>query len=105
MPEIKTLGRYEIIGELGRGGMGVVMKARDPRIDRLVALKIIRRSEGIDPEREKELLERFYLEAKAAGKLTHPNIVTIYDVGEEKGMNWIAMEFVEGRDLSDLPST
>lgn len=98
----ESLGRYEIISELGRGGMGIVMKGRDPKIDRLVALKIIKFGDIIGSGREKELIERFYIEARAAGKLTHPNIVAIYDVGEENGMSFIAMEFVEGRDLADI---
>jgi len=102
MSKLESLGRYEIISELGRGGMGIVMKGKDPKIDRLVALKIIKFEDIIDSGREKELIERFYIEARAAGKLTHPNIVTIYDVGEESGMSFIAMEFVEGRDLADI---
>jgi len=102
MPELESLGRYEIISELGRGGMGIVMKGKDPKIDRLVALKIIKFGDIIDSGRTKELIERFYIEARAAGKLTHPNIVTIYDVGEQGGMSFIAMEFVEGRDLADI---
>ncbi|MDH4185033.1 MAG: serine/threonine protein kinase, partial [Nitrospinota bacterium] len=79
----KSLGRYEVLKELGRGGMGIVLKARDPRIDRLVALKIIKLDSFSDPKKKEEMLERFMVEAKAAGKLTHPNIVTVYDVGEE----------------------
>ena len=102
MNQIKSLGRYEIVKELGRGGMGIVLKGRDPKIDRMVALKIIKLSDVGDSDRERELLERFFIEARAAGKLTHPNIVTVYDVGEEAGMSFIAMEFVEGRDLASL---
>ncbi|VAX22329.1 Serine/threonine protein kinase [hydrothermal vent metagenome] len=102
MPEIESLGRYEIISELGRGGMGIVMKGKDPKIDRLVALKIIKFEDIADSGRIKELIERFHIEARAAGKLTHPSIVTIYDVGEQSGMSFIAMEFVEGRDLADI---
>ena len=74
------LGRYEITKELGRGGMGIVLAAMDPMIDRMVALKIIKFDESLEAERKEELLERFLIEAKAAGKLTHHNIVTIYDV-------------------------
>lgn len=96
------LGRYEIIKELGRGGMGIVLKGKDPRIDRLVALKIIRLDDIGDTAREKELLERFYIEARAAGKLAHPNIITIYDIGEEESKSFLAMEYIEGRDLSAI---
>ncbi|MDH5477309.1 MAG: serine/threonine protein kinase, partial [Nitrospinota bacterium] len=102
MEQPKTLGRYEIVSELGRGGMGIVLKARDPRIDRLVALKIIKFDDFVDPRKKKEMLERFLVEARAAGKLTHPNIVTVYDVGEEEEQNYIAMEFIEGVDLADI---
>ncbi|MGK7345810.1 MAG: serine/threonine-protein kinase [Candidatus Nitrospinota bacterium M3_3B_026] len=96
------LGRYEIIKELGRGGMGIVLKGKDPRIDRLVALKIIRLDDIGDTAREKELLERFYIEARAAGKLAHPNIITIYDIGEEESKSFLAMEYIEGLDLSAI---
>ncbi|MBI5815310.1 MAG: serine/threonine protein kinase [Nitrospinae bacterium] len=102
--EIKKLGRYEIMDELGRGGMGIVLKGRDPQIDRMLALKIVKIEEA-DSMGAKELLERFYIEAKAAGKLNHTNIVTIYDVGEDEGKKFIAMEFIEGKDLSALIST
>jgi len=91
----KKVGKYEIIEELGRGAMGVVYKARDPFIGRLVALKTI--SPGLldNPE----LLKRFYREAQAAGGLQHPNIVIIYDLGEADGLPYIAMEFLEGESL------
>ena len=79
-----------------------MLKARDPRIDRLVALKIIKFDDFVDPKKKEEMLERFLVEARAAGKLTHPNIVTVYDVGEEEGQNYIAMEFIEGVDLADI---
>jgi len=81
-----------------------VLKARDPRIDRLVALKIIKFDDFVDPKKKEEMLERFLVEARAAGKLTHPNIVTVYDVGEEEGQSYIAMEFIEGVDLADVMS-
>ncbi len=96
----KTLGRYQIIKELGRGGMGVVLQGKDPKIDRHVALKILRLEEDPDSNKSSTLLERFLIEAKAAGRLTHPSIVTIYDVGEEDGLSFIAMEYIEGRDLA-----
>lgn len=104
MAELKRLGRYEIIKELGRGGMGIVLMGRDPSLDRLVALKIIKIDEAGDAMSHKELLDRFYIEARAAGKINHPNIVTVYDVGEADGKKFIAMEFVEGRNLAGIIS-
>jgi serine/threonine-protein kinase len=101
MVPFKKLGRYEITKELGRGGMGIVLQARDPMIDRLVALKIIKFEESLEAERKSELLERFFIEAKAAGKLTHQNIVTIYDVAREEETYYIAMEFLEGKNLAE----
>ena len=97
---ISQLGRYEIMGELGQGAMGVVYKARDPLIDRVVAIKTINLSLAMDEKEEYE--GRFYQEAKAAGRLSHPNIVTIYDVGKSGDIAYIAMEFLEGRELRDL---
>ena len=93
----QRIGRYKILGELGRGAMGVVYKAEDPNLDRIVALKTIVLDE--DAEGRKEYEKRFLLEAKAAGKLNHPNIVTAYDFGEEEGVAYLAMELVEGTDL------
>ncbi len=91
------VGRYEITGELGKGAMGVVYKALDPTIVRTVALKTMRVDiHGADSE---EMLKRFRNEARAAGVLNHPNIVTIYDAGEEQGLFYIAMEVMEGRTL------
>ncbi len=98
MPQ--KLGKYEIIEELGRGAMGVVYKARDPFIGRLVALKTI--TTGLQDQ--PELLQRFYREAQAAGGLQHPNVVTIYDLGEGDGTPYIAMEFLEGEDLEHIIS-
>jgi serine/threonine protein kinase len=100
-----TIGRYEIIGELGRGGMGRVFRAFDPKLRRVVALKTIRFdliAEGYDL---KVLLDRFQLEAQAAAKLNHPNIVTIYDVGEHDGVAYIVMEFIEGQTLKQVART
>jgi serine/threonine-protein kinase len=93
----QRIGRYKILGELGRGAMGVVYKAEDPNLDRVVALKTI--VIEADAEGRKEYERRFFLEAKAAGKLNHPNIVTVYDFGEEEGVAYLAMELVEGNDL------
>jgi serine/threonine-protein kinase len=97
---ISQLGRYEVIGELGQGAMGVVYKARDPLIDRVVAIKTINLGLALDEKDEYE--GRFYQEAKAAGRLNHPNIVTIYDVGKSGDVAYIAMEFLEGRELRDI---
>ena len=92
-----TLGKYEIVSELGRGGMGVVYRARDPIIGRFVAVKTLTSDLLSSPES----LKRFYREAQAAGKLQHPNIVTIFDLGETAGSPYIAMEFVEGESLRE----
>jgi len=95
---VQKIGKYEIVAELGQGGMGVVYKARDPYIGRLVALKTITPELVSDPE----ILKRFYREAQSAGTLQHPNIVTIYDLGEADGRPYIAMEFVEGESLQSI---
>lgn len=95
-------GRYEIVGELGRGAMGVVYKAVDPVIGRTVAVKTIRLSEEGTGLSRPELLSRFQTEARAAGLLTHPNIVVVYDAGEEDGLYYITMELVEGKSLQAM---
>lgn len=95
-------GRYEILGELGRGGMGVVYRAKDPSIGRIVAVKVIQLSEEGTGMSHAELVERFQTEARAAGLLTHPNIVVIYDVGESDGVYYITMELVNGKSLQSL---
>ncbi len=100
--DIKNLGRYEINGKLGKGAMGMVYRALDPAINRNVALKTIRLDFVNDPEEMAELKERLHREAQAAGKLSHPNIVTIYDVGSEGQLQYIAMEYLEGRTLEDM---
>lgn len=97
---ISQLGRYNIIGELGQGAMGTVYKAVDPLIDRIVAIKTINLNMAMDEKDEYE--SRFYQEAKAAGRLSHPNIVTIYDVGKSDEIAYIAMEFLQGRELRDV---
>jgi len=100
MMSIQTVGRYEITGELGRGAMGVVYKALDPTIGRTVALKTMRLDvHGLDAQ---EMVRRFQNEARAAGVLNHPNIVTIYDAGERDGIFYIAMEFIEGTTLHEV---
>src|ERR1700719_397914 len=95
-------GRYEIIGELGRGAMGVVYKATDPVIGRTVAVKTIKLSEEGTGLSRPELLSRFQTEARAAGLLTHPNIVVVFAGGEEDGLYYITMELVEGKSLQAL---
>ena len=92
-----TLGRYEVVDLIGRGGMGALYRARDPRIGRFVAIKQLRRDFDTP-----ELRDRFSREAAAAGSLSHPNIVTIYDVGEEDGLPFIAMEYVRGETFTDV---
>ena len=92
------IGRYEILEEIGRGAMGVVFKTRDPLIGRAVALKTI--TTGV--AESADLLERFYREARAAGGLQHPNIVTIYEMGESGGTPFIAMEYLEGESLEKI---
>ena len=102
MPTVTKAGRYEITGELGRGAMGVVYKAMDPVIGRTVAVKTIRLSEEGTGLSRPELLTRFPTEARAAGLLTHPNIVVVFDAGEEDGLYYITMELVEGKSLQAL---
>jgi serine/threonine protein kinase len=101
----KRFGRYEIIAELGRGAMGVVYKARDPKIDRFVAVKAISLSTQ-NPEEEREYRERFFHEAQAAGRLLHPGIVTIFDTGEdpEGHIAYIVMEYIAGQSLDRMLS-
>jgi serine/threonine-protein kinase len=93
----RTLGRYEILSPLGEGGMGSVYKALDPMIGRTVAVKTL--TAGLGEEELAEFKGRFFREARSAGRISHPNVVTIYDVGEADGTPFIAMEYVEGRTL------
>ena len=90
-------GDYEILGEIAKGGMGVVYKARQTKLNRIVALKMIKSAELADAEQVK----RFYTEAEAAAKLRHPGIVPVYDVGEANGQHYFSMAFVDGESLSD----
>jgi serine/threonine-protein kinase len=101
--DIGKLGKYDIEGELGKGAMGVVYKGKDPFIERFVALKTVRADmlRAEDPEATSAQITRFKREARAAGRLNHPNIVGIYEYGEDDGTAFIAMEFIEGRDLKD----
>lgn len=101
-PSVSRFGRYKIIEVLGRGGMGAVYKGLDPVLDRPVALKTIRLDFALSSAEMSELKERLIQEAKAAGRLSHPNIVTIYDVGEEGGLQYIAMEHLSGYTLEDF---
>ncbi len=93
----RVVSHYEILAKLGEGGMGVLYKARDSRLDRLVALKILPPDKVKDPERRR----RFVQEARAASALNHPHIVTVYDIDETDGVHFIAMEHVEGTTLAD----
>ena len=102
MTAILKAGRYEIVGELGRGAMGVVYKATDPVIGRPVAVKTIKLSEQGTGLTRSELIARFQTEARAAGLLTHHNIVVVYDAGEEDGLFYITMELVEGKSVQAL---
>jgi serine/threonine-protein kinase len=97
---IETLGRYRILDTIGQGAMGTVYKAVDPMIDRVVAIKTVNLSLNRAEIEEYEL--RFQQEIKAAGRLNHPNIVTIYDVGRTEQMAYMAMEYLEGKDLKDV---
>lgn len=98
-----VLGRYEIERELGRGAMGIVYLGRDPKISRQVAIKTLSYMQ-VDPQEINEFKQRFFREAEAAGRLSHPNIVTIYDVGEEHDLAFIAMDYVKGGVLSEYVS-
>lgn len=95
----KKIGKYDIEGVIGEGGMGVVYKGRDPLIDRVVAIKTIRTDDKSDQD---ELLKRLQMEAKSAGKLAHPNIVVIHDFGEQEDLTYLVMEYVEGRNLASI---
>jgi serine/threonine protein kinase len=95
-----TIGRYEIVAEIGKGAMGVVYRANDPLLSRTVAIKTINMSS--DPEEVAEYEARFYQEAKAAGGLNHPNIVTIHDIGKSGNLVYMAMEYLEGEELREL---
>ena len=96
----QSLGRYQIIAELGRGAMGTVYHGIDPTIERPVALKTL--NPDLPTEIIDEVKSRFLREAKSAGKLNHPNIVTIYEFGESAGTAFIAMEYLEGKSLHEI---
>jgi eukaryotic-like serine/threonine-protein kinase len=100
-PELQRLGRYTLEREIGRGAMGIVYLGRDTAINRAVAIKAIPLASEFSDAELAEARARFFREAETAGRLNHPNIVTIYDVGEERGLAYIAMEYLKGRHLSD----
>ncbi len=99
-----TLGRYEVLEDIGCGAMGRVLLGRDPKINRKVAIKAVDLGEECEPEELDEARERFLREAETAGRLNHPNIVTIYDVGQAGSIAYIAMEYLSGRRLGDFVS-
>jgi eukaryotic-like serine/threonine-protein kinase len=103
--ELRRLGRYQLEREIGRGAMGVVYLGRDTAINRLVAIKAIPLASEFSESELTEARSRFFREAETAGRLNHPNIVTIYDVGEEHGLAYIAMEYLKGRHLSDYATS
>ncbi len=95
-----ALGRYQVVRELGRGAMGVVYLGKDPTIQRHVAIKTMRLDDIDNEEELKAFRDRFFREAESTGRLSHPNIVTVYDAGEQEGLAYIAMEYLEGTLLS-----
>ena len=96
--EISKIGKYDVKGVIGRGGMGIVYKAVDPNIGRLVAIKMMTRGFEQNPN----ALKRFYREAQSVGTLQHPNIVIVYDLGEQDGNPYLVMEFLEGEPLERI---
>ena len=91
------LGSYEVTAPIGAGGMGEVYKATDTRLDRTVAIKVLPEHFAESPERK----QRFEREAKVISQLNHPNICTLYDVGEQDGIDYLVMEYIEGESLAD----
>ncbi len=100
--EKPTLGRYEVEEELGRGAMGIVYLGKDPKINRTVAIKTLDLTAEFEESEIQGVKDRFFREAETAGRLNHPGIVTIFDAGDEHDLAYIAMEFLEGKDLSDV---
>lgn len=100
MDQPAKIGRYDVASEIGRGAMGVVYRAKDPMLERTVAIKTI--NMALDPGEMEHYEKRFTIEARAAGGLNHPNIVTIHDIGRSGDLAYMAMEFLEGRELKDL---
>ncbi|HET9406176.1 MAG TPA: protein kinase [Candidatus Sulfotelmatobacter sp.] len=97
-PKVSKIGKYEVVEVIGRGGMGMVYKAVDPTISRTVAIKKVTSVLSDDPD----LLRRFYREAQSTGKLQHPNIVTLYDLGDQDGVPYLVMEYLEGDSLEKI---
>jgi eukaryotic-like serine/threonine-protein kinase len=104
LEEVKKIGRYDILEVIGKGSMGLVYKALDPKINRLLAIKTIRFSDEFDDDVIQEIKERFFREAEIAGQLSHPCIVTIHDLGEDQDLTYMAMEYLEGEDLEKFVS-
>jgi CHASE2 domain-containing sensor protein/tRNA A-37 threonylcarbamoyl transferase component Bud32 len=104
LDQIKRIGRYDILEIIGKGSMGLVYKALDPKINRLLAIKTIRFSDEFDDDVIQEIKERFFREAEIAGQLSHPSIVTIHDLGEDRDLTYMAMEYLEGEDLEKFIS-
>jgi eukaryotic-like serine/threonine-protein kinase len=104
LEEMKRIGRYDILEVIGKGSMGLVYKALDPKINRLLAIKTIRLSDEFDEDVIHEIKERFFKEAEIAGRLSHPCIVTIHDIGEDQDLTYMAMEYLEGDDLEKFVS-
>ena len=101
LPTGSRLGQYEILAVAGAGGMGIVYKARDTRLGRLVAIKLVPEHKLTDSDRKR----RFIQEARAASALNHPNIVVIYDLAEDAGNSFLVMEYVDGQPLTQLISS
>jgi len=102
--KLPKLGRYEILEQVGRGAMGIVYKGKDPVLNRLTAIKTIRFSDEFDEDNVDFIKTHFYREAEVVAKLSHPNIVTIYDVGEDLDLSFIAMEYLQGESLEKYTS-
>src|SRR3954465_3283652 len=100
MPE--TIGRYQVQASIGYGAMGAVYKAFDPLIKRTLAIKTIRLDIPRNSPQYRSFIERFYHEARISGTLSHPNIVPLFDIGEENGLPYLAMEFVEGQTIANM---
>ncbi|MCX8053152.1 MAG: serine/threonine protein kinase, partial [Armatimonadetes bacterium] len=98
----RSIGRFQIIREIGRGAAAVVYEAQDTQLHRPVALKVLAVGANLTGEARRQAIERFYREARSAGKLSHPNIAQIYDVGQDGGQHYIAMELCQGVTLRDI---
>jgi eukaryotic-like serine/threonine-protein kinase len=99
--DLEKIGKYQIVGKIGHGAMGEVFKAHDPLLNRLIAVKTIAGSASAEGDARK----RFLREAQSAARLNHPNIITVFDLGEDQGRIYMAMELLEGTDLRELINT